>query len=382
MVESLIDFIGGNPDVKTVRDAKRAIQAAYRDLANTHNWTYFYTHGRINTVNTQSIGTVSYLQSSGTYPNQATLSGAAWPNWSAGAYLFMGQIRWKVARVVSATVAQLDPQVNPGVDALDATYTLYRDSYVLPEDYVAQDQALYEQNFGGMTYRHPSDWLYENRYIFSSGTPQFYTIKGDQTRPGRLFLCIYPFPVDHRTIDFVYKRRPRNIGAVVESKAGTVSVLLGTTAVTGVGTAFSPSMVGAVIRFSSTPASGAAVVPPTAVTRENPAAFETTIEGYTSPTSLTLNEPAPAAFSGVGYTISDAVDVEVGAMYDAFERGCEAQMGKLRNLDNKSDLDRDYVTALRRAMAADSRSFMGRAEGLALPVRQRLRDMPLGPDQP
>ena len=104
----------------------------------------------------------------------------------------------------------LTETLSPEADlAAGCEFVLYRDTYLLPEDYVAQDQALYEMNFGGMSYTHPREWLYENRYVFAQGIPQCYTITGDPQYPGRLVMRIFPWPYEEKSIDFIYKRRPR-----------------------------------------------------------------------------------------------------------------------------------------------------------------------------
>ena len=211
VVEHGFDYLGGNPNDNARRDCVRAALEAYRDLANAHTWSYLYTHGRVITSPTFGDGaTLQYRHTGGTYERMVTLSGDVWPDWAADGYIRVGQVAFRVAERKRATVVTLDEVINPGEDIGSGTeFTLYRDTYLLPADYIAQDQALYENNFGGMRYAHPKDWLYENRYVIASGLPEFYTITGDPKYPGRLVLRVFPWPDDHRTIDFIYKRRPR-----------------------------------------------------------------------------------------------------------------------------------------------------------------------------
>ena len=173
----------------------------------------------------------------GTYPNQVTLTGDMWPDWAAeGTYLRCAaadaaggtdMVAYRVAERKSATILTLDPVINPGVDLPAGTeFVLYRDTYLLPEDYIAQDQALYERNFGGMDYCHPREWLYENRYVFAQGVPQRYTITGDGTTPAGSCSASSRGRMSSKTIDFIYKRRPRPAELVAASD-GRVSMSAG-----------------------------------------------------------------------------------------------------------------------------------------------------------
>lgn len=372
-----IDYLGGNPSDQPIRDCMRAASEAYRDLANAFNWSYLYTQGRIITsaMFVDEDATLSYTQTGGTYERMATISGGTWPDWAADGYIRVGQVAYKVDERKSATVVTFDEQVNPGADIASGTeFLMYRDTYLLPEDYIAQDQALYEQNFGGMRYTHPRDWMYTNRYIYASGIPEAYTITGDKKYPGRLVLRLFPWPTEQKSVDFIYKRRPSKL-IIANATAGTASVSAGDTAVTGVGTAFTPQMVGSVIRLSAT------VKPPTSLIMSfaksgNAAAFESVVAAYVSPTSLVLADPADTDYAGVGYTISDAVDIEPGSMLNAYLRCIEMHLGMSRTLKDKPSARLQYQAALEEAKAADSRSFQGRAAGQSRPLRRRLRDYP------
>ncbi len=204
VIDHGIDYLGGNPSSQATRDCVRAALAAYRDLANAFNWTYLYTQSRIITTSSYDSSvtgaTIAYLDSSGAYPRQLTITGDVWPTWAADGIIRIGGIvngqtagstyssvdngpdsssvvGYKIAQRVSATVCVLDEVISPNVDIPALTpFLMYQDTYLLPEDFVSQDQALYELNFGGMTYTHPRAWLFENRYIFAAGLPQFVSL--------------------------------------------------------------------------------------------------------------------------------------------------------------------------------------------------------------
>ncbi len=437
VVEHGFDYLGGNPSDVALRDCKRAALEAYRELINAHNWSSYYTHGRIITsgafagaaipvitspsptptpsptttpIEGYAYGTdggywvegtgysdvgadedpgvtvtnasIQYQSSSGTYPFQVTLSGTTWPAWAGdGAYLRVGEVNARVAEMKSATVLTLDPMVTFDIDLPAGTpFTLYRDTYLLPEDFIAQDQALYQRNFGGMDYTHPREWLYENRYVFAAGTPQYYTITGDKQYPGRLTLKVFPWPYESKTIDFIYKRRARPLriyrttGGSTPALAagGTIATTAGSNVITGTSTAFAPDMVGSVLRLANT-----GLCLPTSEIGKNPAAFESLITSWISATSVMTCDAPTQTLTGLAYTISDRVDIEEGAMLNAYLRCVEMHLGMVRTLKDKPSARNQYLEELNRAKAADSRSFQGRAVGIRRPLRRRLRDYPI-----
>lgn len=373
-VESLIDYLGGSISDVAVRDCKRAVHDAYRDLANAHTWTYLYDLGRIITSSPYTAGTMTYLQSSGTYPRQVTLATGTWPSWAGSGFIRIDTVNFRVDQRISDTVVTLTETLNPGVDIpVSVGFTLYQDTYLLPADYIAQDQAMYERNFCGMTYTHPRDWAYENRYRFAEGVPEFYTIMGNRQIPGRLFLYLFPFPSETKTIDFIYKRRPRAL-THYRVNTGTSALSLGSTVVSGSGTSWDSTMVGSTLRVSGS------AQPPTGYTGPNPSVFESIILAVTSPTSLTTYDPSPVSISSAVYLISDPIDIEIGAMLNGYKRGCEMQISMNRTLKDKPSAKLQYRDALVEAKEADSRSFAGRHAGPKHALRLRLRDMPSGPD--
>jgi hypothetical protein len=385
VIEHGFDYLGGNPSDVALRDCKRAALEAYRELINAHPWTSYYTHGRIITsgafvgsdeeyedaeVNYSPTATIQYQSTGGTYPRQVTLSGATWPAWAGdGTYLRVGQVNARVAQMKSATILTLDDQVVFDCDLPAGTpFSLYRDTYLLPCDYIAQDQALFERNFGGMNYTHPREWLYENRYVFAMGVPMFYTVTGDKQYPGRLTMKIYPWPYESKTIDFIYKRRPRPLWLYKET-CGKVATTSGSNVITGTGTAFTEQMVGSVIRIANT---GLSL--PTSDIGPRPAAFESLITSWVSETSVMTADAPSQTLSGLAYTVSDRVDIEEGAMLNAYLRCVEMHLGMVRTLKDKPSARAQYAAELQRAKSADSRSFQGRTAGIHQPLRRRLRD--------
>lgn len=378
VLQRLTDYAGSSGGAEIAREASRALLAGYREFATAHHWSYFYQHGRLNTNAQYTTGTVAYLQSSGTYPYQLTLTGGTWPSWAASGSLRIGTVTYDVATRVSDTVLTLDSVLTPATD-LDAgtSYTLYQDTYTMPADFVAADQGFADISWGGMDYVHPSKWLQVTRYYYSaSNTPRFYTFTGDPRNPGRICLRLFPFPDSSRTVDFVYQRRPRVIN-IISYTTGTATVASGTTpsTVTGTSTVWTANMAGSILRLSADQANL-----PTGLEGATPYADERTIGVFTSATEVTVDVPLAADYTAVKYRISDPIDVEDGAMLNAFVRCCEKHLATQRTMKNLPLAEKAYLTALVQAREADSRSFATRVAGMGGPLRQRMATMPRGAD--
>lgn len=281
---------------------------------------------------------------------------------------------WASVTVVDSNNFSLDGSSGAGLsftpwDGLSGTwrspptteYTLFQDDYLLPEDFIKQDTAIFEGNFGGLTYSDPTDQLWFQRFQYSSGTPRFYSIRGNRLHLGRLCVGFHPYPAIAKTIDFMYHRRSRPLRWEKYSE-GTVTIQTNSNIVTGVGTIFDSSMAGSVLRI------GTPIVEPTTWIGEAPPTQELQINTVDSPTQVTVLDPSTATVRSSLYTISDPVDIELGSMQTAFLRGVEKQLAIARHMTferPQADPRVQYDAALREAMAADSRSYQGRSMGAA-----------------
>src|SRR5579863_7298239 len=137
----------------------------------------------------------------------------------------------------------------------------------------------------------------------------------------------FPPPDNTYFMDFIYKRRPRQLSVVLVS-AGTASTTSGSTTVTGTGTSWDSTMVGCSIRFS---AQGNNVVP-TGPSGENPFFLERTVLSVTSTTSLTVDQDPAYTGTNLAYAISDPIDVEEGAHLNLLLRLCEKQLRMARRI--------------------------------------------------
>lgn len=377
-IEHLQDFFGADPSEQGNRIFKRAIQGAMREIANAGNWTYYYQHGRLNVQAPYSTGTITGDVTGGAHENMVTLAGGTWPTWAHYGMLKVGDVLYPVDRRISTTIITLIGDLAPTTDiAAATTYKLYRDTYTLPEDFVAGGNGFHEVSWGGMEFVHPDVWLRSHRYSdATSNNSWMYTFMGDPKVPGRLAMRLFPQPDTTQTLDIAYKRRPRKV-TLDEYKAGTVTVdSVNTPAtVTGTNTTFTASMVGSVIRLYSD-----AVQYPTGWHGKYPAVVERNVRVFTSATAISVDDNINTSYTAVKYRISDPIDVEEGAMLDAFLRCAELQAGIMRRYDKLPILERNYQRALIEAREADSRSWSRKAVGRGGIWYQRLADMPAAAD--
>ncbi len=371
LLDHTVDFLGANPGGDASRDARRAIQAAYRDLANRRHWVYYYTRGRLNTVAPYSTGTVAYTDATRT----VTLSGGTWPSWAGDGVIVLNNLACQIALRSSGSDIILSRASALGADvAAGATYTLYQDTYNLPVDCIAIDRLILVNNAFVMSYEHPADWLERQRIIHSPATPRYYTIRGSPNYAGSLALSLFPAPDDTRQFDFIYQRRPRPL-LKDEISVGTATATNGSDTITGVGTSWGAGLIGSSIRLSAD-----SLVLPSGLAGANPAELERVIVDVVSATSLTMDQVSGEDLTGVKYLISDPADIEESAMLTALQRGCELQVSISRNMKTKDKAEQAYNRALIEAMEADSRSFAPEAEGRTRTWPTRLAHMPRGAD--
>lgn len=374
VVDYLVQYIGDNGTQDALRDCRRSAIDGLRELAAAHEWSYYWTRGRVVTDAPQTSSTLAYDHTGGAYERMVTIASGTWPSWAKYGVLVIANVPYQVDEAKSSTVLTLASSSNPGADvAAGTSYTLYRDTYPLPTDCLQLDQLINVTNSVPLRYEHPSAWLARQQVYYGPSGPAEYTITGSEDIAGRMALRFYPVPDDDYTIDFMYRRRPRAL-VYHEVEDGTVSVTSGASTVTGSGTAFTAGMVGSVIRLSSN-----ATDTPTNPVGANVYAFERVVTAYTSATSVTVDDSFDSTLTGVKYMLSDRVDVEEGAMLTAYLRSCEKQAAIVRAIKNDKEAKAAYVEALILAREADRRSSAVRGPWYG-PGASRLRDYPGGSD--
>lgn len=371
-VEHVLGLLGSQANADTARDARRAVQQAYREFSAVRRWTYYMSRGRVTTSAPYSTGTITYTNSSRTL----TLASGTWPSWSAYGVVVISDVPYEVASRTSDSLLTLSLTSNPGADvAAGTTYTIYRDRYPMPCDFLAADQFMgmgtsivYPQRVL------PGDWLSPQQFNQTPASPRRYCFLSDPNYMGALAVGFQPPPDAVIPFDFVYHRRPRPI-VVEEYKTGTVSVSAGGTTVTGSGTAWSSAKhAGSTIRL------GTVADYPTGIIGANPFTYERVITEVSSATSLTVDSAIDDAHSSVKYVISDPIDIEDGAMLVAFLRCIEKQGSIARHMPAKMDFGKMYMEALVAAREADSRGFEPRVAGVHLGHGYRLADYPRADD--
>jgi hypothetical protein len=372
VVSRLVDYLGADPGEANYRQARRALVDGYREFGTVTKWTYLLTQGRIFLKGAQTDGTVAYAAAT----RQLTLTGATWPSWAPYGWVRVNNVIAKVDQVVSPTVVTLRDPVDYQADVAAGTgYSLFRDCYTLPLDFVNSGNMMAETVWGEMGYVTPDQAAAWVRWRESFGQPRWYTVMGDPDLPGRLAVRIFPYPDADGTMDFVYSRRPRALGVLAYS-TGTATIAAGTPGQASfAGATLTQQMVGSVLRVSSDPTNL-----PTGLEGLSPFAFEATITGVPTPTTCTLDCNAPQAFTNAPYLISDPIDFEDAAMGVAFSRCCEKNLTVNRSMKEQEAMRAAYQQALVLAMEADQRVSARRSASVGGAARARLAFMPRGPD--
>ena len=331
LTRHVLDYLGATPTSEdNLRFARRAVLGAYMDVTTSRRWSYYYQHGRFTTVSHQTTGTIAYTAST----RAVTLSGATWPSWAGAGVIQIANVPYDVASRDSGTQLTLATALSPDANiAAGTTYVLWQDTFTLPADFVATDEMIHLNNFLPLTYQHPTKWLVLHRIVRGPATPRLFTIMADPKYFGLFCARVYPPPDNVYVFDYIYQRRPRQL-TLENYNTGTVSITSGSTSLAGSGTTWTSSMVGSVLRVSSSSEE------PTGPAEENPASVERTITGFTGTGSMTLDGDPGLTLSGKKYTISDVIDIEEGSMSNFMLRACERQARMVKRLKSTADEER------------------------------------------
>lgn len=356
-VDSLLDFLGGLPQERAVRQTLFAVRDGLRDLSNAHNWRYYYRMGRLQTNAPYTTGTIDYDHTGGTYERQVTLTSGTWPSWAQYGILRVGSQNSLVKRRISNTVLQLDEQVNPGADIASGTeYSIFRSRYPLPVDFRKLDSTFASGNFLWGLQIPPQQLLWYELNGAGSGTPQYHSVFGDHNDLARSLIGFYPYPDTDAEVTFEYLRRPRALkysGYDTAETSGTVFIPSGTT-VAGTNTAFAADMVGSILRVSSSSTK------PTGEYGSNPFVEQARIVEVTSSTLLTLEDPGfTGSYASKAYAITDPIDISE-AMNEAFVLACQAKIAERRHLPDAERYQILYMDALGLARDGDQPSMQRR----------------------
>lgn len=332
---------------------REIVREAYREVASSHNWSFLHRTARIALRAPQTTGTVSFDLTGGTWERMLTLSGSTWPDWAKDASVRLADppIVCDIAEVKSETVVVLEPDRAPIEDIASTTYKLYPRWYRLPNDFQAMYRPLHEEPWVTGTEANKETIEMLNRYEDREGSIERYAIAATEDLFGSMALYIHPPSNEAKTLDIPYLARPRDIvysGRDPADCAGTISVVAGSAAVTGSGTSFESGMEGAIIRWYSSSSK------PDGLNGPNRYVEQRSIFTVSGEDSLVMDDVAVTTRSGVGYRISDAIDIDVSAL-NAFLHCAEWRAAEMLRLRERADYQQRYYQSLRQAKGADNR---------------------------
>lgn len=372
-IEHVSAYLGKDVSRYGASAVRRAIQSALLDLPTHHNWTYYQAAGRVVSVPQYSTGSVEYAEAT----RELTLTDGTWPTWAAYGIVYIDNVAYTVESRTSGTVLVLAEATTPG-DDLDAgtSYAIVRETYPLPEDFVTGGDMVIASEGQFLEFRPQMDLISARRTNEGPGKPQYFGTVSGQARDGKMAVQFWPPPDLRYSFDFSYRRRPRE-AVIEEAKDGKASVTADSAVVTGTGTAFSQRHVGCVMRLS---ADGN---PPTGRTGVRPYEVERRVLSVASATSLTLDGTVTQTLSRVAYTLSDPIDVEPGAMLNAFLRMAEKQVRIGSRMEQTTEERTTYYQSLAAARDADSRFQGSRTAGFGgqLSWYRRLAESPMVSDE-
>jgi hypothetical protein len=314
--------------------------------------------GRILLRAPQTTGTVAYVHTGGvTCERQLTLTGATWPSWAVDASVRFDELVSDIQEVKNTTVVQLDAVMNPGQDVTGPeTYTLYPRWYPLPNDFGSMVRVAEKAAWKFGEEISMAEMMVKNKYLDSSGDVNYFCVGPTQDQYGSLALYLHPYSNTTEPIDFLYRRRLRDLRYSghdsAKDFAGTISVTadsapVGLT-VSGSSTAFESGMVGSILRISSSTSK------PTGLEGDNPWVEQRVIASVTDSDTLTLDAVVSTTRVGVKYAISDPLDFDV-VVYHAFLACAMKHLAIGISMKEKGDLVAAYRDALMQAKQADSR---------------------------
>jgi hypothetical protein len=327
----VVDYVLDSHEIERTpldeRRARAAVLQVYRDMPAKHCWSYYYRQRLMQTVASYSTGTVVYDHTGGAHERLLTLTTGTWPSWGTYGRVIIDEVHYEVEERKSDSLLTLKSDSNPGADVASTTYEIYRSAYPLPTDFRKVNRLWDVDENRQLPVVDPTQHHAALQVFYETpSTPWHTTIRSTGQYLGDLELVFGPPPNAIKTYDLLYEVKARRLDPTNEYTSGTVSCSA-STAVTGSNTTFPTNCVGAIIRFSGNS------TPPTGLLgsvdgNDNPYVEQGVIKTRTSATAVVLEEAISSTLSGVGFTISDPVDIETGAMLTAFLKAAEAEFAE------------------------------------------------------
>lgn len=374
-IDNVIDVFGADRGSTPKRIALRAVQRVYGKFPDLHRWSYYERDAGFTTVPSQSDGTIEYDHTGGaTAERQVTLTGSTWPDVDDFRIykIISDQVQYNIEDRKSSTVLTLTSQKNPGED-LDAgtSYTLVKSKYLLPTNFRKMSSGLWDlRQSEFLTECSPAELLEYQRGYWQAADPDKYAIQNGGEYYGGWLVELAPPPAIAETWEYVYEAAPRPLRT--EREATNTITTNGTTSVVGSGTKFSSKHVGCILRVpisGTTPPGGIVGSIDEGGNTVEPFDEQRVIVSVETTEALTV-DAAISARAGVGYTISDPLDMEPGSMVHAFLALCESEFAKMNNRKDWREWNQTAKESLIEAMGADNRQReagdgMGRGDRLA-----------------
>jgi len=327
MQDTLLRYLGGNNNVEAALDIRESINDALKEIWGQHDWPYYQGQKVIQIDAPVSTGTITYVAAT----RRFTITGGTWPTWAEYGTIRIGVNNAKVAKRLSDTVIEIDPGSALLTDIVSATtYVMYRNEYPLEGDvrkvaYVTIDSyaKIPLQYTAPLEFNHPTTTV--------TGTPRYFTVQRDRRVQGALSIVFWPMPAIAKTVQFSYIRGPSEVRCWQEN-TGKITVVSGSTAVTGLNTAFDSTMADmkCLLRI------GKNQTEVSTRNGNNPAGEEVVVESVASTTSLVALPAPQISRTAVKYEISSIMDIDEYIMGSAFTQQCYFELSKRRQVADKN----------------------------------------------
>ena len=362
---ALLQMMGASlSDGSSTYIARSAIQEAQQHLLNERDWKYHNRFFHFNSVAKQTSSTITYDHTGGSSERLVTIAAGTWPTWALYGILFIDSKMHRVQTRLSDTTLQLTEEANPGADvAAGTTYVMYQEAYSLPVDF----SSLYKLNRVNdydptFVLPHEFEGLKNSQEYY--GQPRNYTIMADPHNVNLMAVWFYPGPDSLESYQCGIQRRPLELRTFDEN-AGTIAGTLGSASVTGTGTAFDSSMVGAVLRIGST-----TEIPEGLENGVDVYKHEAIITAVANATALTIDTVLPDTYTASKIRISSRLSVDDGSLYYAL-----LACARWRFRDNSQApisqtqmAERNYEKALNKAGNQDGMQHRGGSLSVNDPV--------------
>src|SRR3990167_9147224 len=134
-VEWLLDLYDIDRSARSLRQARRAVITAYRDLPSKAHWSYFKRRVQFQTEASQAVN-LAYDHTGGTYERLLTLTTGTWPTNAALGRVLLDSVAYDIEERKSNTEVTLSVASNPGADVAATDATWFRSVYTLPVRFI------------------------------------------------------------------------------------------------------------------------------------------------------------------------------------------------------------------------------------------------------